>query len=235
MDIGLPLRTDDNNKRSLVHRKETVEYITVKVKFSLVKRISVVGRSGTVARPRKRRRSGNRRWRHCTCAEILHEHSIGTEERANAQTRNVDNMTAKQLCSDPSESQTFGPESSGLGTAALAKRCTVAASIGIGNDASDGDDDGPRRPVKKRAADRACGALVLARPEPVDDGSASSGCEKQGTKASSRCTPRKADVKGDYSLSEDDKDESEEFPEFIGGRMAKCYDFTTGFVKLFFL
>ena len=74
-------------------------------------------------------------------------------------------MTAKQLFSDHSESQTFGAESSGLGTAALAKKGAVAASIGVGSDTSDSDDDGPRsRPVKKRAADRACRALVLARP-----------------------------------------------------------------------
>ena len=44
-------------------------------------------------------------------------------------TRNVDTMTAKQLFSDHSESQTFGAESSGLGAAALAKRSAVAASI----------------------------------------------------------------------------------------------------------
>ena len=60
------------------------------------------------------------------------------------------------------------------------KRGAVAASIGIGSDASDRDDDGLRsRLVKKRAADRACRVLVLARPEPLDDGSASSGCERQ--------------------------------------------------------
>ena len=40
--IGLSLRTDDNNRRSNVQRKETVEYITTMVKFSLVKRISDV-------------------------------------------------------------------------------------------------------------------------------------------------------------------------------------------------
>ena len=34
----LSLRTDDNNRRILVQRKETVEYITTMVKFSLVKR-----------------------------------------------------------------------------------------------------------------------------------------------------------------------------------------------------
>ena len=132
-------------------------------------------------------------------------------------------MTAKQLFSDHFESQTFGAESSGLGTAALAKSA-VAASIGIGSDASDGDDDGPRsRPVKKRATDRACRALVPPRPEPVDDGSASSGCERQSTRTSSRCTPRITHAKGDYSLSEDDKDENEEFPEFLGGGLAKFY------------
>ena len=38
-------------------------------------------------------------------------------------------------------------------------------------------------------------------------------------------TPPKTDVKGDYSLSEDDKDEHEEFPEFLGGGLAKFYDF----------
>ena len=84
------------------------------------------------------------------------------------------------------------------------------------------------------AADRACRALVPARPEPVDDGSASSGCERQSTRASSRCTPRKTDAKGDYSLSEDDKDEHEEFPELLGGGLAEFYDFRTGFVKFFF-
>ena len=40
--IGLSLRTDDNNRRSLVQRKETVGYITTMVKFSVVKRISGV-------------------------------------------------------------------------------------------------------------------------------------------------------------------------------------------------
>ena len=35
-------KTEDNNKRSLVQRNETVEYITTMVKFSLVKRISGV-------------------------------------------------------------------------------------------------------------------------------------------------------------------------------------------------
>ena len=87
--------------------------------------------------------------------------------------------------------------------------------------------------MKKRAAgaDRACRALVPARPEPVDDGSASSGCEKQSTRASSRCTPRKTDAKGDFNL--DDKEENEEFPAFFGGRLAKFYDFRTGFVKCF--
>ena len=90
-------------------------------------------------------------------------------------------MTAKQLLSDLSESHTFGAESSGLGTAAVAKRGAVAASISTGSDASESDDDGLHRPVKKRAAgaDRACRALVPALPEPVDEGSASSGCERQ--------------------------------------------------------
>ena len=158
--------------------------------------------------------------------EILHEHSIGTEERTNAKTSNVDKMTAKQLFSDHSESHTFGAESWGLGTAA------VAASIGVGSDASDSDDDALRsRPVKKRAAgaDRACEALVFARSERVDDGR----CERQSTRTFSRCTPRKTDAKGDYSLCEDDKDEHEEFPEFLGGGLAKFYDFRTGFVKFF--
>ena len=105
-------------------------------------------------------------------SEILHEYSISTEERTNAK------MTAKQLFSCHSESQTVGAESSGLGTAALAKRGAVVRSIGVGSVASDIDDDGLRsRPLKKRAAgaDRAYRALVLALPEPVDDGRASSG------------------------------------------------------------
>ena len=77
----------------------------------------------------------------------------------------VDKMTSIQLFSDHFESQTFGADSSGLGTAALMKRSAVAASIGTGSDASGSDDDGLRsRPVKKRAADRACRALVPARP-----------------------------------------------------------------------
>ena len=94
--------------------------------------------------------------------EILHEHSIGTEERTNAKTSNVDNMTAKQLLSDHSESHTSGAESSA--TAVLAKRSAVAASIGVGRDASDSDDDGLRRPVKKRAAgaDRSCACAARA-------------------------------------------------------------------------
>ena len=40
--IGLSLRAEDNDKRSLFQRNETVEYITTMVKFSLVKRISGV-------------------------------------------------------------------------------------------------------------------------------------------------------------------------------------------------
>ena len=89
---------------------------------------------------------------------------IGTEERTNAKTGNVDKMTVKQLVSDLSESHTFGAESSGLGTAALAKRSAVAASIDTGSDALESDDDGLRRPVKKRAAgaDLACSALSCA-------------------------------------------------------------------------
>ena len=67
----------------------------------------------------------------------------------------------------------------------------------------------------------------------MDDGSASSGCERQSTLASSRSTLRKTDAKGDDSLSEDDKDENEEFPEFLGGGLAKFYDSRTGFVKFF--
>ena len=86
-------------------------------------------------------------------------------KRNNAKTSNVDKMTAKHLFSGHSESQTYGAESSELGTAALAKRVQLLAS--------DSDDDGLRRPVKKRAADRACKALVPVRPEPVDDGSGS--------------------------------------------------------------
>ena len=69
-------------------------------------------------------------------------------------------------------------------------------------------------------ADRACRALGPARPEPVDDGSASSGCERQSTTASSRHSSK--DAMGDYSLSEDD-DEHEEYPEFL----------RRGFVKFF--
>ena len=61
-------------------------------------------------------------------AEILHELSIGTDERTNAKTSNVDKMTGKQLLSDLSEFHTFGAESSGLGTAALAKRCFSACA-----------------------------------------------------------------------------------------------------------
>ena len=68
--------------------------------------------------------------------EILHEHSIGTEDRANAEARKVDKMTAKQLLGH-SESQTFGAESSGLGTVALATKGAVATSIGTGSDASE--------------------------------------------------------------------------------------------------
>ena len=59
---------------------------------------------------------------------------------------------------------------------------------------------------------------MLARPEPVDNGSAGSISEK-------------TDAKGDYSVSEDDKVEHEEFPEFLGGGVAEFYDFRAGFVK----
>ena len=74
--------------------------------------------------------------------------------------------------------------------------------------------------------------MTTVSSEPVDDGSASSGCERQSTKPSSRCTPRRADAKVDYR-SEDDKDESDEFPEFLGGGLAKFYDLRTGSVKCF--
>ena len=96
---------------------------------------------------------------------------------------------------------------------------------------SDASDSDRSRHVKKRAADRACKALVLARPEPADDGSASPGCERQSTRASLRCTPRKTDAKGDHSLSDDDKDENEDF--LLGGGLAKFYDCRTSFVKFF--
>ena len=56
----------------------------------------------------------------------------------------MDKITAKQLFPDHSESQTFSAESSGLGTAASAKRGAVAASICVGSNASDSDDDGLR-------------------------------------------------------------------------------------------
>ena len=72
---------------------------------------------------------------------------------------------------------------------------------------------------------------MLARPEPVDDGSASSESKRQSTKASLTCTLRKADAKGDCCMSEDDKDECDEFPEFFGGELANFHDFRTGFVK----
>ena len=87
--------------------------------------------------------------------------------------------------------------------------------------------------MRAAGADRACRAHVTARPELVDDGSASSGCERQSTRTRSRCTPRKTDAKGDCSLSEDDKDEHEEFLEFLGGGLAKFNDFRKDFVKFF--
>ena len=153
-------------------------------------------------------------------------HSIGTEERTNAETNNVDKMTVKQLFSDHSESQTFRAECSGLRTVALQlpQALALAATLRI---AITMDYSGP---VKKRVAgaDRACRVLV-----PVDDGSASLRCERQSTRVSPRGTSRQTDAKGDYSLSEDDKDEHEEFLEFLGGGLAKFYDFRTGCVKFF--
>ena len=70
---------------------------------------------------------------------------------------------------------------------------------------------------------------MLARPEPVDDGSVSSGFERQSTRASSRCTLRKTGAKGDYNLSEDDRDED----EALARGLAKFYDFRSGFVNFF--
>ena len=55
--------------------------------------------------------------------------------------------------------------------------------------------------------------------------------QRQSTRASSKSTLRMTDAKGDDSLSEDDKDENEEFPEFLCGGLAKFYDSRTGFVK----
>ena len=172
----------------------TVEFITTMVKFSLVKRIFGVlklDKESFLAYQKQwygcSPEEAKAKWKSALASphvhrervdglmqvavkkptKIIHKHTIGTEESTNAKTSNVDKMTAKQLFSDHSQSQTFGAESSGLGTAALARRCAVAASIGVCSDASDGDDGGLRsRPVKKRAAgaDRACRALVLARP-----------------------------------------------------------------------
>ena len=133
--IGLPVRTDDNNKRSLVQRTETVEYITTMVKFILVKRIP-----GVLMLDKESFLAYQKQWYGCSPGEarakwksavasphahrenvdgvvqvavkkpteILHEHTIGTEERTNVKTSKVDNMTAKQLFSDHSESQRFG-------------------------------------------------------------------------------------------------------------------------------
>ena len=76
--------------------------------------------------------------------------------------------------------------------------------------------------MKKRAAgaDRACRDLVVARAR------AAGRWQRQ-----LRCTLGKTDAKGDYSVSEDDKDEHEEFPELLVGGLGKLYDFKTGFVK----
>ena len=131
---GASLRTDDNNKRSLVQVKVTVEYIPTMVKLSLVKRISGVlmldkesflayqkqwyGCSpeevkakwkSALASPHLHREKVYGRFEKPT--EILHEQTIGTEERTNAKTSNVDKLTAKHLFSDHSKSQRFGAES----------------------------------------------------------------------------------------------------------------------------
>ena len=143
--ICLSLRTDDNNKRSLVQRKETVEYTATMVKFSLVKRISGVlmldkesflafqkqwyGSSleeakakwkSALVSPHRQKLDGVVQVALKKPTGILDEYTIGAEEKTNAMTSNVDKMTAKHLFSDHSESQTFGAESSALGAAALA-------------------------------------------------------------------------------------------------------------------
>ena len=159
--------------------------------------------------------------------EILHGHSIDTEERTNAKPSNMDKMTAKQLLSDHSESHTFGAESSGLGTAALAKRGAVAASIGTGSDASDSDDNGLRRPVRSEppVPTVLAGLLCLrgqswwtmAAPARV-----ARGREHQGF-----FEVRKTVAKGDYSLSEDDKDEHEGVSRVLwrwAGRVLRLQD-----------
>ena len=69
--------------------------------------------------------------------------------------------------------------------------------------------------MKKRAADRACRDRVLARPEPGGRWQRQLGVREGEHQGFFECTLRKADAKGDYSLSEDDKNESEEFPEFL--------------------
>ena len=163
--IGLTLRTEDNYFRIFCQRNETVEYITMMVKFNLVKRIS-----GVLMLDKESFQAYQKQWYGCSLeeakakwkstlasphvhrekvdgvmqvavkkpTEILHEHSIGIEERTSAKTSNVDKRTAKQLLSDLSESHIFGAESSD------------SELLGTGSDASETDDDGQRRPEASR-------------------------------------------------------------------------------------
>ena len=87
--------------------------------------------------------------------EILHEHSIGTEERTNAKTSNVDKMTGKQLFSNHFEYQT-----SGAGILRTRNCCVGEDGCSCRQHWRWQRDDGLRsRPAKKRAAgaDLACG------------------------------------------------------------------------------
>ena len=84
------LRTDDNNRRSNVQCEEAVEYITTLACSCWTRNHSWPTRSScTVARLRKRRRSGNRGWRYLTCigwcdasrCEITHPGSPRAQHR----------------------------------------------------------------------------------------------------------------------------------------------------------
>ena len=70
--IGLSLRTDDNNRRSLVQRKETVEYITTMVKFCFVKRIS-----GVLMLDKESFLAYHKQWYGCSSREAKAKWKIG--------------------------------------------------------------------------------------------------------------------------------------------------------------
>ena len=238
--IGISLRTD-NNSRCNVQRKETVEYITTMVKFSLVKRdlwrphvgsgiiLGPIRSSGAVAREIVTTTCIVRKWDRGDagrCEKNAPRFSTGTasalSQGSTRRRANVDKMTAKQLFSDHSESDTFGAESSGLGTAALAKRGAVCRKHWRGQRTLQIAMTMGYAEASRRRRTVLAGLLCLRAAR-----SSGTMAAPQSSGVSSWCTPRKTDAKGDCSLS--DKDEKRGVSRVsVAVGLAKFYDFRTG-------